>query len=419
MIELNEEQDSIKNNIINYLQLEYNKITRWSTLKSPLKVIGYAGTGKTFLLSMLRKAIDLAFPGIRVGLITFTGKASHVLENKLRENNVVFYGDFVGTIHSLIYRPLMKYDHNLKRKVIIGWTKKSKDEIMIDLILIDEASMVSNSILSDLKSYGLPIIAFGDIGQLPPIGDTTNILDNADYKLTQIQRQALKSPIIKLAHYVRKGGLIPVNKMYSNEVFKLSWNDSRCQKLFNDIEINDNSIFLCGFNATRVRLNNMARTKLGFKHNEPYPTERIMCLRNNHDSKLMNGQISTVMWYMPEIKNGYRLTILPDGFDEPYETLAHNCCFGQEKYPLYELIGSYSKEIKDFGREAKKRGFDTFDYFDYGYACSVHKSQGSEWDRVVLFEQRTHRWEDAYYAKWLYTAVTRAKKKLFIISDFY
>ena len=75
--------------------------------------------------------------------------------------------------------------------------------------------------------------------------------------------------------------------------------------------------------------------------------------------------------------------------------------------------------MRDFRQEAKKRGFDTFDYFDYGYACSVHKSQGSEWDRVILFEQRTHRWEDAYYAKWLYTAVTRAKKKLFIISDFY
>jgi len=417
MIKLNEEQESIKNNIILHLQKQVNDRSWYPLPETLIKVVGYAGTGKTFLLSVLRKEIDQVFPGIRIGLVTFTGKASTVLETKLRQSNAVFYGDFTGTIHSLIYRPLVKYDHNLKRRVIIGWTIKSKDEIMVDLILIDEASMVSNKILSDLKSYGLPIIAFGDTGQLPPIGDTTNILDNANYKLTHIHRQALKSPIVKLAHYVRKGGLIPVNKMYSNEVFKLSWNDSRCQKLFDDIEINDDSIFLCGFNITRVKLNNMIRQKLGFKHNEPYPTERIICLRNNYTSKLMNGQISTVMWYMPEMKNGYRLTILPDGFDKPYETLAHNCCFGQDKYPLYDQLDT--KEMRDFRQEAKKRGFDTFDYFDYGYACSVHKSQGSEWDRVILFEQRTYRWEDAYYAKWLYTAVTRAKKKLFIISDFY
>ncbi len=417
MIELDEEQESIKNNIILQLQKQVNDRSWYPLPKTLIKVIGYAGTGKTFLLSMLRKEIDKVFPGVRVGLVTFTGKASTVLETKLRQNNATFYGDFTGTIHSLIYRPLMKYDSRLKRKVIIGWTKKSKDEIAVDLLLIDEASMVSNLILSDLKSYELPIIAFGDTGQLPPIGEPTHILHNADYKLTQIHRQALKSPIIKLAHYVRKGGLIPTDKMYSNEVFKLTWKDSRCQKLFDDIKINDNSIFLCGFNATRVKLNNMIRAKLGFKHAEPYPTERIMCLRNNHTSKLMNGQISTVMWYMPEIKNGYRLTILPDGFDDPYETLAHNCCFGQEKYPLYEYVDT--KEMREFRREATKKGFDTFDYFDYGYACSVHKSQGSEWDRVILFEQRTHRWEDAYYAKWLYTAVTRARKKLFIISDFY
>jgi exodeoxyribonuclease-5 len=50
---------------------------------------------------------------------------------------------------------------------------------------------------------------------------------------------------------------------------------------------------------------------------------------------------------------------------------------------------------------------------------SVHKSQGSEWARVLLFEQRTNKWDDEYYTKWLYTAVTRAKERLFIISDYW
>ena len=68
---------------------------------------------------------------------------------------------------------------------------------------------------------------------------------------------------------------------------------------------------------------------------------------------------------------------------------------------------------------AKERGFVGIDYFDYGYTLSVHKSQGSEWNRVIVFEQRTKHWDDNYYARWLYTAITRAKNKLFIITDFY
>ena len=66
-----------------------------------------------------------------------------------------------------------------------------------------------------------------------------------------------------------------------------------------------------------------------------------------------------------------------------------------------------------------EKGLTPFGYFDFGYAMSVHKSQGAEWEKVILFEQRTQRWDDEYYARWLYTAVTRAKSKLFIISDFW
>ena len=62
---------------------------------------------------------------------------------------------------------------------------------------------------------------------------------------------------------------------------------------------------------------------------------------------------------------------------------------------------------------------EKIDAFDYGNCISVHKSQGSEWEKVVLFEQRTKRWDDKFYTKWLYTAVTRAKKKLLVISDAY
>jgi len=59
------------------------------------------------------------------------------------------------------------------------------------------------------------------------------------------------------------------------------------------------------------------------------------------------------------------------------------------------------------------------DFYDYGYVTSVHKSQGSEWDRVILFEQRSKHWDDNFWARWLYTGVTRAINKIFIISNFW
>jgi len=375
-------------------------------------VAGYAGTGKTFLISKIRKELYSINPKTNVAFVTFTGKASSVLRNTLNENGALFGMDHIGTIHSLIYKPIFKYNKDLKKQVIVGWGKREHDEINVDIIFIDEASMISKNLWDDLKSYNRTIIAFGDNGQLPPIEDSFSLLKYPNFKLTDIQRQIETSPIIKLAHHVRTGGSIPVNKMYSKEVFKLSWPDPRCRKIFDSIEFDENIILLCGFNYSRVVLNKMIRDKLGYTNLEPYPSERVICLKNNHKIKLMNGQIGTVHWLMPEFKNGFRITIDVDG--EMYECLTSDSQFGKVNYDMYEK----SPGKKRLYNEAMKIGYDV-DYFDYANAISVHKSQGSEWDRVVLFEQRSQYWNNQMYAKWLYTALTRAKKKLFIISDFY
>jgi exodeoxyribonuclease-5 len=200
--------------------------------------------------------------------------------------------------------------------------------------------------------------------------------------------------------------------MYSKDVFKLSWNDPRCRKMFDNIEFDENIILLCGFNYSRVVLNKMIRDKLGFTNLEPYPNERVICLKNNHKTKLMNGQIGQMIWWMPEFKHGFRITINVDG--EMYECLTSDSQFGKVNYDIYEK----SKDNRKLWQDAATIGYDV-DYFDYGYAISVHKSQGSEWDKVVLFEQRSQYWNDQMYARWFYTALTRARKKLFIISDFY
>ena len=92
-------------------------------------------------------------------------------------------------------------------------------------------------------------------------------------------------------------------------------------------------------------------------------------------------------------------------------------CFGQVTYTMFNQ--RKDSDVNKLKKYAIKKGYTGVDYFDYGYVTSVHKSQGSEWERVVLFEQRTKYWDDQYYARWLYTAITRAKEKLFIISDYW
>ncbi len=375
---------------------------------------GYAGTGKTTVISELRKQLEKEYVNLPVAFVTFTGKASSVLRSKLESAGSLFDKDYCGTIHGLIYRPETKWDLKLKTFVVIGWKKIPPEDLRHSqkLIIIDEASMVSQKTWKDLLSYEIPILAFGDHGQLPPIGDNVDfhLMKKPEFILTEIHRQALNSPIIKLSKFVREHGYIPFG-IYSPEVFKLSWRHPACKQKWNGVDYADTNLqILCGFNTTRAGINEKVRTSLGYSHKTPYPAEKIVCLANNHNLKVMNGQIGKVMWVMPD-DDSYRITVDID--NEVYECFVSDQCFGEVQYTNYDG----STKLKKTRDLAWDRGFAKLDFFDYGYAISVHKSQGSEWDKIILFEQRTQRWDDDYYAKWLYTAITRARAKLFVIAD--
>ena len=381
-----------------------------------LTVGGYAGTGKTTMLCELRDELHRNFPWLSVAFVTFTGKASSVLQTKLDKAKIAYPNDYIGTIHGLIYKPETRYDTKLKAHVIVGWKLKDEDEVWPSIIIIDEASMVSKQLWDDLSQFGKPIIGVGDHGQLPPIGDQFNLLTSTDFQLTEIHRQALNSPIIALSKHVREEGYIPYNKFFSKEVFKLSWNHDRCVHVWdNRVVFDEDLIVLCGFNTTRNYLNEEIRKKLSYnKKKLPYPGERIVCLANNHMTKIMNGQIGTVQWVMPENYGLYRMTI-DMGNPDPIECMVSDKCFGEVTYTMYDG----TKHLKLQQKYAAKKGAGRVDFFDYGYAMSVHKSQGSEWKKVIVFEQRSKHWDDDMYARWLYTAITRASEKLFVISDFY
>ncbi len=356
---------------------------------------GYAGTGKTTLIAVLRRQLYRRNPKLKVAFCAYTGKAARVLRTKLQETGATFEEDFVGTIHSLIYSPVV----DEKTEEIIGW--KRKDEVEADLIIIDESSMVDRTIWDDLRSYRLPIAAVGDHGQLPPIEGSFNLMQAPQLRLEEIHRQAKENPIIKLSILAREKGEIPCGR-YGKNIRKIARNDPEGQELVNELLQNyrPETLVLCGYNLTRVRLNGFIRNALGFESPEPEAGDRVICLRNNHAKEIFNGMLGTIKkikskndeWYKAEIGmdgeiNLYKGPILKSQFNQ---TGAMN--FTRERY-----------RTKDG------------DLFDFGYALTVHKAQGSQAKRVILFEERFTKMTDEEWRRWLYTGITRAEEELFIV----
>jgi len=408
LLELSDEQKQVYEDIFSWLMER----------KLPfLTVGGYAGTGKTTLIAYLTKNIFERVNYGNIAIISYTGKATSILNRKLKNLNCLSSKVDVSTIHSLLYTPKVRWNSELRKMIIVGW--KKRDELLYDLIIVDEASMISRNIFNDLISYGIPILFVGDNGQLPPIEkDGFNLMGNPHLMLNKIHRQAENNLIIKLSMTARNEGEIPFG-IFDKSVFKLKWKDQRTKDLFLKTDFKEDVSVLCGTNKTRVKLNEMIRNKLKFIGDEPYPGERLICLKNNHSAGVMNGQTGTLIFLLYEHKDLYNMTIQMDGIEGLYSGLVYKHIFGQEKYE--DMSDFYIKNengrskfdhLKDI---IKDSDYKTLDFFDFGYATTVHKAQGSQWKKVVLFEEGKHWLSD--YNKWLYTAVTRAEEKLFIIAN--
>ncbi len=356
---------------------------------------GYAGTGKTTLIALLRKKLHTIQKHLRVGFASYTGKAARVLRTKLYEEKIVQKQDTVGTIHSLIYSPIIN-----EKEEIIGW--KTKETIDKDLIIIDEASMIDSSIWQHLIAYKIPIIVVGDHGQLPPIRGNFNLVQRPHLMLSTIHRQAKQNPIIHLSILARKNGIIPPGK-YGNSVIKMLLNESDTQETVNELLSNydNDTLVLCGFNKTRRQLNLFIRNTLGFESLFPMEGDRVICLRNNHKNNIFNGMLGIIIHIETANKDWYQAEIAMDGEEKHFKGLISKYQFNSE-IPL-NFTENRSQIMKG-------------DLFDFGYALTVHKAQGSQAKRVILFEERFHQMNDDDWRRWLYTGVTRAEEELYIFS---
>ena len=375
-------------------------IGRWYRTKSKpyLTLGGYAGTGKTTLLAYVRQALRENDPDVKVAFCAFTGKAVRVLEQTLRAQHISRRGDSVSTIHGLIYNTELDAAGH-----VTGWRKRK--EIKADLIIVDEASMVTEELWKDLLSYSVPILAVGDHGQLPPVGSQFNLMAEPMIRLEQVYRQAVDSPIVEVATLARTQGYIPTGR-YGDAVIKYDRTGDEIGLAMEELleSWKPEWLVLCGYNHTRVRLNADLRNRLGFETFDPISGDHVICLRNNPTAKLYNGMTGIIQGISPALDDPDRAWWQADIHfqDRDYQGFAF-----REQFGAKESVGKLPPAPDG------KRG----DLFDFSYALTVHKAQGSSSDTVLLFEERNKHMTDDDWRRWLYTAVTRAERQLYIIGD--
>ena len=366
-------------------------------------ISGYAGTGKSTLVRFIIDALDV--DKNKVAYATYTGKAAEVLRKKGNPNAM--------TLHKLLYDSIPRQGG--------GFIRIPKKQLDYSIVVVDEVSMVPKTMVDMLLAHRIYILFLGDPGQLPQIDkkEIHTLLDKPHIFLDQVMRQAAESEIIQLTMKIRNGEQIDF--MNGKEVIiapkaslvtgHLTWADQ----------------IICATNASRISLNNQMREILGYS-GLPQDGERMICLRNYWEDFSEDGSSSLVNGMTGIIKN-------------PFESFRMAPMYVKMKNHKMDVIqgefisddgktfnsvemdkgmittGEFSldwRETYALGQLKNKIGDIVPREFTFGYAITCHKSQGSEWDKVLVIEERFP-FDKKEHARWLYTACTRASEKLVLM----
>ena len=347
------------------------------------RLFGYAGTGKTTLARHLAEGVDGD-----VLFAAFTGKAALVLRSRGAKK--------ASTIHSLIYRPrgeeLVDDEDTGKSALTPLFTLNRQSPVAnASLIVIDECSMVDEDLGRDLLSFGTPVLVLGDPGQLPPVSGGGFFTDHEpDVLLETIHRQARDNPIIDLAQMAREGYPIPHGSFGTSKVIN--------RRDVDQSEVLAADQVLVGTNKTRRRYNQRLRDLKDFQGPTPAAGDKLVALRNDPAKGLLNGSL----WQVVSAPNSSKafMNLLIASEDDGMERMSAK---------IKVLKAAFENPEEELPWQMKRR----FDDVDYGYALTVHKAQGSQWDDVYLFDES---WAFREHSqRWLYTAITRAAEKITIV----
>ena len=420
---------------------------------------GYAGTGKTTLIGVLVK--NLWKVKLNAVLLAPTGRAAKVISN--------FSGKQAQTIHRNIYYPKKNKSGGLTFQLK---QNKSRNTIFI----VDEASMIpdtpsdsklfeNGSLLDDLMLYvysgfNCKILFIGDTAQLPPVKleispaldvNTLSVGFNKDVtqiEMDEVVRQAENSGILMNATRLRE---ILNDGFYDS--FQLKINGyADVVRLFDGHEImealneaysssgHEESVIILRSNKRANIYNQQIRSRILFQEEELSSGDYLMVVKNNYfwlDNKseagfIANGDIIKVLEiYSIKELYGFRFAIVniemvdyPN--QKPFETvlLLDTLTSEAPSLPYEESNKLYQEVLKDFEDEKSKYkkfvGVKNNKFFNslqvkFSYAITCHKSQGGQWDNVFIEQPYLVNGINRDYLRWLYTAVTRAKKKLYLI----
>jgi len=430
-----------------------------------VRIDGFAGTGKSTILPFILD--DIGFDPKTIAFCAPTGKAAKVMRTKLRDQN--FPNAEARTIHSAIYRakpaPISKLEADLanhkeqlakitseirdyhaekygndetapkvsldqhpkvqqQRNLIARLEREldnayDADELAFQinpdssiadaqLIVVDEFSMVGRRMAEDLMSFGVPILAMGDPGQLPPVKDEDFLaLGDPDFFLSEIHRQAADNPIIYLSRLAREGEDLPYGD-YGNGVIVMDR-----QRFDYTGSFEDRPQFICGKNDTRWRVTQMLRQDFGFTDDPrnvigPRRGEPLVVKKNTKE--------------YPNLVNGTDCIALTD-----FDLIPGNCVypmsFQDDEGTRYEEKKVFQGRFEEhYSRKAGKFTGPKFQTYraqknsivmDWNYVATAHSAQGSQWDNCVIIDESSVFRADAN--RWLYTAVTRAAKTLVVL----
>ena len=376
-------------------------IERYKNREKYTVISGYAGTGKSTLVKFIVQSLPGIDPDWDVCFATYTGKAAQVLMSKGNANAM--------TLHKLLYESIPKPDGTFlrKKKINIGYK----------VVVVDEVSMAPKEMMDLLFCHNVYVICLGDPFQLPPIDkdEDNHLLDHPHIFLDEIMRQALDSEIIRLTLDIREGKDL---RLFDGKDVKVYGKN----KLSTGMMMWADEI-ICATNKTRVEMNNNMRQLLD-RGDQPEDGDKVICLRNywdfiaDNNDYLVNGTIGFLDDVYPSF---HRLPLMFGGQNFPV-TCANfisdaDADYGNLIMDTKEILtGERTLDNKTIYRLMKSKNYGTLVPMDftYGYAITCHKSQGSQWDKVLVLEEKFP-FNKEEHARWLYTAATRAVDKLVIV----
>lgn len=393
--------------------------------KSEMSLAGPAGSGKTTLIKALAEAFD------DVEICTPTNKAAFVLRSKGLAANTIFKTFFIPEIVENIgpnghviskwlkFTPANEY---CKGPLPVG--KRAWCEVVI----VDEASMIPTWVVAKMRRMAGKLILVGDPHQLPPVRDKAvpggyfNTRTH-DCVLTTIHRQAEGSKILEIATAIRTGSPKVIGHL----------NSFRPERSFESL-FHGGYQFIAFTNKERARINFLCRQLLGCADILPVPGD-LMLSADNFSDTIINGTALTCVdfqWVDREFEAARVTVQLEDGTIEEH-SMSMNAFLRDQLVSQAKGFGPVNERRQSPPDPApvveRRQAAAPLLSLTYSYCLTAHKAQGSEYDKVCVIDQRNviklmtsaaiERGEeslspDELARRWIYTAVTRAKKELTI-----